>query len=375
MIDRLIATPSVSSVHPQQDRSNRPAVDLLADWASGAGFACEVVEVGSGKVNLVARLGPGGDEGLVLAGHTDTVPCDPALWTSDPYRAEERAGMLYGLGSSDMKSFFALALEAARRVLVSGVTLRAPIVLLATADEESTMGGARALQATGRAPGRFAVIGEPTGLVPIRMHKGIGMFGITLVGRSGHSSNPAYGASALEGMADVLVALRAWRAEMQAAHRNPAFEVPVPTMNLGSIRGGDNPNRICGECQLWIDLRVLPGQDPDELREELELRVAEALRAHPDLRVEMSQKFEGIPPFETRADSPIVRACEELTGAPSGTVAFATEGPYLNALGCETVILGPGEISVAHQPDEHLPLDRVEPAIAVLERLIARFCV
>jgi acetylornithine deacetylase len=206
------------------------------------------------------------------------------------------------------------------------------------------------------------------------MHKGIAMFGIRLHGRAGHSSNPAYGASALEGMADVIAALRAWRREMQATHRHDLFEVPVPTLNLGAIHGGDNPNRICGECELWIDVRPVPGQDLGAIRDELDRRLARALEGHPALRLEVAMKFEGIEPFETPATSAIVKACEELTGAEAGTVAFATEGPFLNALGCETVILGPGEISVAHQPDEHLPVDRIEPAVAVLERVIHRFC-
>lgn len=98
------------------------------------------------------------------------MPCNPELWSSDPFQASERDGRIYGLGSADMKSFFALALEAASRFTAK--ELRQPLVLLATADEESTMSGARALLTEQRRLGRQVVIGEPTGLKPVRMHKG-----------------------------------------------------------------------------------------------------------------------------------------------------------------------------------------------------------
>jgi len=133
-----------------------------------------------------------------VAGHTDTVPFDAGRWRYDPFAGAIADERIYGLGSADMKSFLALAIEAAREFSVRD--LRQPLVVLATADEESSMSGARALAAANRPLGRHAVIGEPIGLKPIRMHKGILMEAIRLEGRSGHSSNPALGASALEGM-------------------------------------------------------------------------------------------------------------------------------------------------------------------------------
>ncbi len=367
---RLIATPSVSSVSPQFDQSNRPVIDVLANWLDDAGFAVRIEPLAGypGKANLIATLGSGSG-GLVLAGHTDTVPFDAGRWRFDPFGGVIADDRLYGLGSADMKSFLALAVEAARAFNASD--LRQPLVILATADEESSMCGAQAL--TGPL-GRHAVIGEPTGLKPVRMHKGILMEAIRLEGRSGHSSNPALGVNALEGMHDVIGELLRWRVELQARYRNPLFEVEFPTLNLGHIHGGDNPNRICGDCELHIDIRPLPGMTLDGLREELQGRLQQ-LVVDRELQLSFRPLFPGIDAMETPETADIVRATEALTGAPAGVVGFGTEGPYLNALGMETVILGPGSVDCAHQPDEFLPLASIQPTIQILRGLIECFCV
>jgi acetylornithine deacetylase len=372
LIDVLIATPSVSSFEPGLDRGNRAVIDLLATWLEDLGFTIEIQDLDTdpAKANLVATLGSG-DGGLVLAGHTDTVPCDPALWRRDPFKLHEADGRLYGLGSADMKAFFALAIEAVRELRAGD--LKQPLVLLATADEESGMLGARRLLAAGRRLGRHCIVGEPTSLKPIRQHKGIFDERIRLVGRSGHSSDPALGNSALEGMHAAIGALLAWREELQTRHHDPAFAVPVPTLNLGHIHGGDNPNRICGACELTLDLRPLPGMDITALREQLRDRVLTAV-APRGLTVQFEAIFDGLPPLATPADAHLVRLTEQLAGAAAGAAAFGTEGPYYDALGCETVILGPGDIAQAHQPDEYLALARLQPTVRLLREAVRRLC-
>jgi acetylornithine deacetylase len=373
MIRELIAIPSMSSVTPRFDLSNRPVIDRLAPWLEDLGFTVDVQPLPDqpDKANLIATLGAG-KGGLVLSGHTDTVPFDDGLWQHDPFGGVVTDGRLYGLGSADMKSFLALVIEAARGF--DPRDFRQPLIILATADEESSMNGARALLEADQPLGRFAVIGEPTGLRPVRLHKGIMMEAIRVEGRSGHSSNPALGASALDGMYRVMGELLRWREELQSRYSNPLFEVPVPTLNLGHIHGGDNPNRICPSCELHIDLRPLPGMRLDELRGLLRERLTRTL-ADSELRLSVLSLFDGIEAMETPAASAIVKAVEELTDQPAGAVAFGTEAPYLNRLGMDTVVLGPGSIDQAHQPDEYLPLNSVEPTVRILRRLIERFCV
>lgn len=379
MLEGLISVPSVSSVNPRLDQSNRPVLDRLAGWLEDAGFRVEILPVPGQpeKANLVATLGgPGqGDEqpnGLVLSGHADTVPFDEHLWRHDPLRLTEADGRLYGIGTADMKSFLGLAIEAARSF--KPADLKRPLILLATADEESAMHGARALVESGRTLGRHAVIGEPTSLRPVRAHKGVMAEAIRLTGRSGHASDPGLGNNALEGMHEVLTAVLAWRDELKQAHRDPAFAIDHPTLNVGHIHGGDNFNRICGHCELHIDIRPLPDQEPEQLRAELSDRIT-PIAERRELQLEIEPLFPSIPPAETAAGAAIVQAAEALTGHRAESVSFGTEAPFLNALGMETIVFGPGDIDQAHQPNEYLALDRIPPMLGYLRQLIQRFCV
>ena len=144
-------------------------------------------------------------------------------------------------------------------------------------------------------------------------------------------------------------------------------------MNLGCIHGGDNPNRICGKCALEFDIRPLPGMDPDALRADIREQL-KIIAAEQQVDITYHPLFPGVAPFETAADATIVQACEKLTGHSAGSVAFATEGPYLNRLGMQTLILGPGDIDQAHQPDEYLEMDRIDPTVKILRGLIEQFC-
>lgn len=372
MLRELVAMPSTSSPDPAWDRSNRAVAERIADWAESIGFDVELRPLPGApeKVNLVARLGAG-EGGLVLSGHTDTVPYDESGWDTEPLEAVEKDGALYGLGTADMKGFFASALHA-----VAGIDrakLARPLVLLGTADEESGMDGIRALVASEPNLGAHAVIGEPTGLAPKRMHKGVMMERVTVEGRSGHASDPSLGRSALDGMVEVATELLALREELAERYRDEAFSVPHPTLNLGRIAGGDSPNRICGHCALDLDLRILPGMVVSEVRAAIERRVR-AVVGRRGLEGRVEPLVPPVPPFETPLDALIARVAVEVAGAPLGSVLFGTEGPFLNAAGVTTVVLGPGSISVAHQPNEHVHLADLERATGIYAGIIARIC-
>ena len=366
----LIAAPSVSCTQAALDQSNRAVIDLLAGWLGDLGFACEIQQVNPGKFNLLASYGCG-PGGLVLAGHSDTVPFDPQLWQTDPLKLTEVDGRWVGLGSCDMKGFFALIIEAVRTLLDQ--PFKQPLLILATCDEESSMAGARALAAAGRPLGRAAVIGEPTGLRPIRLHKGVMMERIDILGRSGHSSDPRLGHSALEAMHEAMGELMGLRRQWQREFNNAQFSVPQPTLNFGCIHGGDNPNRICGQCALEFDLRPLPGMDPEALRAAIRGKLQPLAERH-QVRIDYAPLFPEVPPFEQAADAELVRLAERLTGHSAEAVAFGTEAPYLQRLGCETLVLGPGDIACAHQPGEYLEMSRLQPTVRLLRELIEHYC-
>ena len=188
------------------------------------------------------------------------------------------------------------------------------------------------------------MIGEPTGLRPIRMHKGILMDRIDIRDAAGIPLT-SLGHSALEAMHAVMGELMGLRQQWQQAYRNPQFSVPTPTMNFGCIHGGDNPNRICGQCALEFDLRPLPGMDVEQLRAAIREKLVPVAERH-EVRIDYAPLFPEVPPFEQAADAELVQLAERLTGHRAEAVAFGTEAPYLQQLGCQTIVLGPATLPV-----------------------------
>ena len=376
LINQLLSTPSISCTAKSIDQGNRQVIDLLANWFEFIGFHCEIqtLEHDKNKANLIATLGSG-NNGLVLAGHTDTVPYDENRWQVDPFQMTEKDNRFYGLGSCDMKSFFAVIIEALKNIDTNNI--KQPLIILATADEETSMAGAKAIAKDANKFGitnaRYAVVGEPTNMKPIRMHKGMMMESIQLIGQAGHSSNPALGNNALEAMHKVISELLLWRDELQAKYKSPLFEVPVPTMNLGHIHGGDNPNRICGSCELQIDIRPLPGMKISDLRFEMQQRLKNVLRGT-NIQMKTIPLFDGVDAMFTSENSELVKLAEKMTNTESQSVAFGTEAPYYNELGLETIVMGPGSINQAHQPDEYIEMKAINPAVEIIRKLITHYC-
>jgi acetylornithine deacetylase len=373
MIAELVAKPSVTCTNVKQDQSNLPVIELLATWFTDYGFRCEIMPVAIGKANLIAVLSNGASDlsgGLVLAGHTDTVPYDGELWTNDPFILTERDGNLYGLGTADMKGFFALILQAMRAI--QSIKFKAPLIVIATCDEETSMAGAKALVQAG-VKGRFALIGEPTDLKPGRLHKGVMLERIVVTGSSGHSSDPSLGNNALDAMNEVMTRLIRYRNGLKAIQQ-PIFAIPYPTLNLGCIHGGDNPNRICGLCELQFDVRTLPGMKMQDIRAEIR-QLIEDIAPKFGVSLVYEPASPGSQSAETPADSPFVQFVEQLTGDAAGSLAFGTEAPYFRQLGMDTVILGPGRIEQAHQPNEYIPIANIEPMVGYLTKLIEYYCV
>ena len=386
MIEQLIAIPSVSSTQAEIDSSNLPVINTLANWLNDLGFHTEVIENldDKNKANLVASIGPEGhkgDNGLVLSGHTDTVHFDQTGWNTDPFKATTVNNKLYGLGTADMKSFLAIATEAVK--IFSDKNLKQRVTIIATADEESTMQGAKTLVETFKDNGqkfgqnklgKYCIIGEPTNLTPIHQHKGVMMEAIKLRGQAGHSSDPSLGNNALDGMRLVLNEIEQFKIELAKQNTNYDFVVPIPTLNLGHIHGGDNPNRICGECELHIDLRPLPGMQIQTLRDDLRERLIK-VTSPLGLKVDFEPLFDGVPAFKTEETSKIIQLTKQYSHKSPTTVAFGTEGPYFNAMGMETVVLGPGSIDQAHQQNEYLSLDSINPTVDLLRKVINEICI
>ncbi|WP_257455063.1 acetylornithine deacetylase [Archangium lipolyticum] len=367
-LSELIALDTTSS------RPNTPLVDLAQGRLVEAGFRVERVPYRDGagveKVNLVAVKGGGGEEraALALVGHTDCVPYDTA-WT-DALRLTERDGKLYGRGACDTKGFIACALHAVTHYTGP---LRAPLMVLLTADEELGCEGAKHLVTLGKGRARHAIVGEPTSLVPVRAHKGYCLAEVEVRGKEGHSAYPDEGASAIFRAGRFLQKLETLARTRLREERDESFEPPFTTVNVGVIGGGKASNVIAGSCRFVVEWRPIPRQPKERVLELLESIRQELVRDEPGYEARI-RLMRSEPAVDTRADAEVVRVLAELSGNAPITVPFGTEAPQLTELGAEAVVFGPGDIRVAHQTGEYVPVEDLVRCEAYLSRAIARFC-
>ncbi|HAS3636508.1 TPA: acetylornithine deacetylase [Vibrio cholerae] len=365
----LISTSSISSTDARWDEGNEQVIAKLADWLSALGFSIQIEQVAPNKQNLIAKLGSG-EGGLLLAGHSDTVPFDEGRWNYNPHALTQANNRFYGLGTADMKGFFAFIYEAVKNVDWRKQTK--PLYVLATCDEETTMLGARHFTENAPFKPDYCIIGEPTSLVPIRAHKGHVANAIRVTGKSGHSSNPALGVNAIEIMHEVLFALMQLRDRLIKEYHHPGFEIPTPTLNLGHIHGGDSPNRICGCCELHYDVRPLPSISLDGLDNLMRDALREVQQKWPG-RIELVPLHDPIPGYECAHDHPFIHGISEICEQEAQTVNYCTEAPFLQQI-CPTLVLGPGSIDQAHQPDEFLAFEFIDPTVRVLSRAMQKYC-
>jgi len=368
----LVAIDSVSS------RSNAEIVDYLAHRCDGLGFEVERFpysdDNGIEKVNLIALAGAefGGAPPqieLALVGHTDTVPYDPA-W-KEALTLTERDGKLYGRGTCDTKAFIAATLSAVDAVDLQKLTR--PLALVFTADEEIGLIGAKRLAETRALHARYAIVGEPTSLRPMRAGKGYCLAEITVKGREAHSAYPALGSSAVVGAARLINRIETI-ADRLRSDEHPAFDPPFTTLNVGLIRGGTAKNVIAGECKFTLEWRPIPGQGPEKLLELLSAAIEEEKKSDPELvfEVDAARTDQG---YETSANSRLVTLLEQLTGQKTGTVAFGTEAAQMTGLGAEAVVMGPGDIRVAHRTGEFVPVNELEQCVRILAKSLEELVV
>ena len=371
-LTQLIASASISSTQASWDQGNLTVIQLLATWFEQLDFSIDIQAVPETrhKYNLLAKLGSG-EGGLLLAGHSDTIPFDENRWESDPFQIVNQDNKFYGLGTCDMKGFFAFILQVCKGL--SAKKLKKPLYILATADEETTMAGARFFTQNQHIKPDVAIIGEPTNLVPIIMHKGHMSHRITIQGESGHSSKPSLGVNAIEIMHQVIGKLMQLKEKLAHNYSNQAFDVKEPTLNLGAIHGGDNANRICGHCVLDIDMRALPGMADSELIQLLAEALKPLAEKYPS-RVSFTELDPSSPSFEQNKASELVTLAEEISGHQCCAVNYATEAPFIQQLGCQTIVLGPGSIDQAHQPNEFLAHSEIEKTDVILTKMIQHYC-
>jgi acetylornithine deacetylase/succinyl-diaminopimelate desuccinylase len=375
----LVRAPSHRGIERQEER----VVEVLARWLRSRGVDAETIEVAPGRPNLLARV-RGRERGrqLLLCGHTDTVRLnedDPG----DGFSAEQRDGRMFGRGTADMKGALAamastlVALEASSALRSGGVTLAAVI------DEEMESLGAEHLVHSGLyADG--AVIGEATANRLALGHRGLEWLELDFAGRSAHGGAPDAGISAIQGAARFIHLVGAELSPRLATRTHPLLG--PATINFGTIHGGDQPSTIAAFCRLTADRRTIPGENWDGVRAELRALLDRVQAELPGLVAEIRRMPGGMATMEHGAvaidpEHPLARAAAEACAAvrgrrepPVAFPAWSDAALLANQGGIPTVVLGPGDLALAHSPRESIALAEVAEAARIYAACALGFC-
>lgn len=371
ILSQLVAFPTVSS------DSNLELITYAADLLSDAGATISLSRDETGtKANLFATLGPSGDGGIVLSGHTDVVPANPDEWSSDPFTLTERDGRLYGRGTCDMKGFIAAALAMVPRF--SDADVQRPLHFALTYDEEVGCFGARALvkelSAAGIRPS-VAIIGEPTEMGVIEGHKGCCEYTTEFSGLEGHGSQPDRGVNAIEYASRYISRMLDLGERMkQRAPATSRFDPPWTTLQVGRIEGGTARNVIAGNCTVEWEMRPINLADAGYAKSELADYVARELM--PSMRAisptcEIITRTVGeVEGLQVLEESEARNIVSELTGCRhADVVPFGTEAGLFQSAGISSIICGPGSIQQAHKPDEFIAIDQLAACLEMLDKL------
>ena len=328
------------------------------------------------KANLFATVGEGKPAGVIVSGHTDTVPWDGQDWSLDPLSAEVKEGRLYGRGSADMKGFIGLAVAQVPACLAADLPFA--VHLAFSYDEEVGCFGAPRLIADLRERGirpLACIVGEPTGMMPALAHKGVYRWRCCIKGRAAHSSLTPQSVNAIEVGARVVGKLtdmaERWRDQ---GPTYAGFDVPYSTGSVGVIEGGIADNVVPEDCRFHYEFRNLPGADVEKMQAEVRAYAESLEPAMRAVAPEAGIRFETIcetPAFLARDDDPAVLLARRLVEAEATTlVAFGTEAGLFQKAGIPTVVCGPGHIAQAHQADEYVALDQLAAGERFLQALM-----
>jgi acetylornithine deacetylase len=354
--------------------SNRPVIEYALQYLDESdrrtNLHCYRDGTATEKVNLVAAAKHTLSEfaELTLVCHTDTVPFDSA-W-DEAVHPVLRDGRVYGRGSCDVKGFLACVLETVSRLDVT--RLSRPLALVLTADEEVGCMGAKYLAGNGAIKSRYMIIGEPTGLAPVRAGKGYAVGEIVVHGKEAHSAFPDRGRSAIRDAARVLERLDNVARQL-ASRTNSDFNPPFTTLNAGLIQGGTAKNIVPGECRITVEWRPIPGQDAawavTIIKEELEGLTREFPGFSAEFEVARLD-----PAFNPSETKHLASLFESLTNRSSTTVAFGTEAAHLASLTSEALVFGPGDMTVAHKTGEFVALEELRDCVTYLTAAIQQLC-
>ncbi|MDQ0572884.1 acetylornithine deacetylase [Variovorax paradoxus] len=358
------------------ENSNLQLIDLAQSHLAALGVKSRITyNAERTKANLFATLGEGKPAGVIISGHTDTVPWDGQDWSVDPLSATVQNERLYGRGSADMKSFIAIALSNARRFLESDSPFAVHFAF--SYEEEIGCFGVKELIADMRDAGIkpvACIVGEPTSMVPAIAHKGVYRYRCCVRGKEAHSSLTPHSVNAIEMAARVVGKVRDMAEGFERSEpRYEGFDVPFSTASVGQFHGGIADNVVPRDAEFRYEFRDLPTADAKKMQDEVVSYAGTLESSMKKVAPDAGFRFETIceiPSFLGAAGDPVTQLAQRLSGEERTTlVAFGTEAGLFKNAGIPTVVCGPGSITQAHQPDEFVSLEQLARCELFMERL------
>lgn len=354
-----------ASINPPGDV--RESIRICREKLEAEGFETEIIGDIEIMPNLLARLKRGDGPTLLFNAHVDVVPTGTLeAWSHPPFAAEIADGRVYGRGAGDDKASVTAQVMGAIAVARSGVPINGTLIVNVVADEETGgVHGAKYVVDTMSDRPDYVIVGEQTMNRICVGERGFASTEVVVHGRAAHGALPWEGANAIEGMAAVILALKADLWPRLEARTHPYFHHSSASINM--ISGGVKANVVADRCSIYIDRRIIPGEVPEddvqEIREVAEAAVAEI----PGVSVEVRGLGLG-PASMSDPDSEVVRAmlaANTALGLDTNLTGFSmgTDGRHFAAVGIPTIIYGPGDPKLAHIPDEWVGIDETLDAV------------
>ncbi|PPR69047.1 MAG: Acetylornithine deacetylase [Alphaproteobacteria bacterium MarineAlpha3_Bin1] len=359
--------------------SNLELIAFIQEYLTGHGVESMLVHNEDGtKANLYATIGDQDKAGVMLSGHTDVVPVDGQAWDTDPFQVTEKDEKFYGRGTADMKSFIAIALAFVPEFLSR--RLKTPIHLAFSYDEEvGCIGVRRLIDKLKEMPVKPAmcIVGEPTSMQVVTGHKGKRSFIANVRGLGSHSALAPLGVNAVEYAAELITYMKNMARRIEAEGPfDELYEITHTTVHTGVISGGVQLNIVPNACRVEFEFRYLANHDPDALEAEIREYAKDTLEpkmhavsAETGIDIEC---YNDMPGLEMDPGEDVVAFVKALAGRNDhAKVAFGTEaGLFHTRVQIPTVVCGPGDIAVAHKPNEFIPLDQIAKGEDFMRRLL-----
>jgi len=369
ILSKLISFKTIS------ESTNKELSKYISQYLARYKIKSQLFEGNPNQFNLYAKIGPNVDGGIILSGHTDVVPTDGQNWSTNPFKLVKKKNKLFGRGSCDMKGFIAVVLSLVPKIEIS--KLKKPLHLIFSYDEEIGCIGIQKLipfLKTLKPKPDFCIVGEPTEMKLVNMHKGKKNFLVSFNGVESHSSLIENGVNSIDYCGEFINFLKDLQKDLIKKKNNKKFYPPYPTINIGKIQGGIAVNIIPKECELEFEIRDTPNLNTEKTIKKIKdflKRIEKKMKAKNKSCSVVFKMLNNFPPLETNEKKKIINlVLDKLKSNSVNSVSFGTEAGVFNKVGFETIVCGPGSIEQAHKPNEYIEEKQLKKCDEFLTKII-----